>query len=173
VRGCRIIAPRRSNIAHLRRPRRATSSQRRPSPACLQEGVTTGRLGSGKISKTTPCKVAGGRRPAPWANERNGVMIAKSVQATAGAQRRLFAVASGETLSPLSGGCSVTPQWIDAILCVWIALWTSADGTWPPARGLLLRVVLSTSGERKWATTRLRAASDISFMHCHRKSECR
>ena len=63
----RIIAPRRSNSAHLHRPRRAICATAKASLACAASSrilaAAPGRCGSQpKISKTTRCKVAGGRR---------------------------------------------------------------------------------------------------------------
>ena len=63
------MALRRNNSAHLHRPRRATyATAEAAPPACAASGrilaATPRRFGSQpKISKTTPCKVAGGRRP--------------------------------------------------------------------------------------------------------------
>ena len=62
-----VIAPRRSNSAHLHRSWRAIYATAKASLACAASSrilaATPRRFGSQpKISKTTPCKVAGGRR---------------------------------------------------------------------------------------------------------------
>jgi hypothetical protein len=66
--GSGVIAPRRTNSAHLHRPWRVICATAEAAPpACAASGrilaATPRRFGSQpKISKTTPCKVAGGRR---------------------------------------------------------------------------------------------------------------
>jgi hypothetical protein len=64
---CSIIVPRRTNSAHLHRPWRAIYATARASLACAASSrilaAMPRRCGSQpKISKTTPCKVAGARR---------------------------------------------------------------------------------------------------------------
>ena len=84
------------------------------------------------------------------ANQQHCFIIAKSVKTTAGAQRRLFGVASGETPSPMIGRCIVTASMhrCDPI---------------PEVEG-----GHQVKGERRRAAARRRAVTHNSLVHCHR-----
>jgi hypothetical protein len=106
--------PRRPQFRSLAAPGQALWRDIGHAEAAQQEGfriaINGGFHRNCKISKTTPCKVADGRRnrrfePILDTSGKSAAffIIAKSVKMTAGAQRRLFDVTSGETPSSMIG----------------------------------------------------------------------
>jgi hypothetical protein len=125
--GYGIIAPRRRSSAHLHRPWRAISATAKVSLACAASirilAAMPRRCGSQpKISKTTPCKVAGGRRQdalgqylTPRANQRHSFIIAQSVKRPWARNGAPFGVILGENPYPrLKLHWLVKLQWLAA-----------------------------------------------------------